>query len=152
MKNKPFSKMTFFFVAVFLLWIKTYLTYVFEFNLGIQNAMQEFLLFINPLSSAIIFLGIALFAKGKRAGIWIIVIDALMSFMLYANVVFYRSTADYITLPTLTQTDNFGSLGGSILSLLAWHDFFYALDLIVLIGLFIWNKNGWSISRMPSSA
>lgn len=149
MKNKPFSKMGFFFVAVLLLWIKSYLIYVYEFNLDIQNAMQEFLLFINPLSSALIFLGIALFAKGKRAGIWIIVIDSLMSFMLYANVVYYRSAADYITLPTLTQTDNFGSLGGSISNLMAWHDLFYALDIVLLIGLFIWNKNGWAISRMP---
>ncbi|ASN07246.1 LTA synthase family protein [Virgibacillus necropolis] len=150
MKNKPFSisKMGFFFVAVLLLWIKSYLIYVYEFDLDIQNGIQEFLLFFNPLSSALLFLGLALFAKGKRAGIWIIVIDFLMSFMLYANVVYYRSAADYITLPTLTQTSNFGSLGGSISSLVAWHDLLYAVDIIILIALFIWSKKNWSISRM----
>lgn len=148
MKNKPLSKMGFFFVAVFLLWIKSYLIYNYEFNLDIQNGMQQFLLFFNPLSSALIFLGLALFAKGKRAGIWIIIVDSLMSFMLYANVVYYRSAADYITLPTLTQTDNFGSLGGSIVSLITWHDLLYALDIIILIALFVWSKNNWSISRM----
>lgn len=147
-QNKPISKMGFFFIAVGLLWIKSYLTYLFEFNLDIQNAMQQFLLFINPLSSAVIFLGVALFAKGKRAGIWIIVIDFLMSFLLYANVVYYRSATDYITLPTLTQTDNFGSLGGSIMSLIAWHDVFYLVDLIVLVVLFVRNKNSWSDRRM----
>lgn len=147
--NKSISKMTFFFVAVFLLWIKTYLTYVFEFNLDIQNGIQQFLLFLNPLSSALIFLGIGLFAKGKRAGIWIIVIEFLMSFLLYANVVYYRSAADYITLPTLMQTSNFGSLGGSIANLVAWHDLFYALDIIALIGLFIWSRSNWSLSRLP---
>ncbi|WP_077330279.1 LTA synthase family protein [Virgibacillus siamensis] len=145
---KSISKMGFFYIAGIMLWIKSYLTYVFEFNLDIQNVMQEFLLFINPISSVLIFLGFALFAKGKRAGIWIIVLDFLMSFLLYANVVYYRSAADYITLPTLTQTDNFGSLGGSILNLMAWHDLFYALDLIVLIGLYFWNRNNWSNSRM----
>ncbi|MFB4167347.1 LTA synthase family protein [Virgibacillus sp. JSM 102003] len=146
--NKSISKMTFFFAAVGLLWLKTYLTYIYEFNLDIQNSMQEFLLFFNPLSSALVFLGIALFAKGKRAGIWIIVIDFLMSFLLYANVVYYRSAADYITLPTLTQTANFGSLGGSIASLVAWHDLFYAADIILLIALFIWSRTSWSDSRL----
>lgn len=146
--NKSISKLTFFFIAVVLLWIKSYLTYVYEFNLDIQNATQEFLLLFNPLSSTLIFLGIALFARGKRVGIWIIVIDFLMSFLLYANVVYYRSAADFITLPTLTQTANFGSLGGSIASLVAWHDLLYAVDIIVLITLFIWSKNNWSDSRM----
>ncbi|WP_430788929.1 LTA synthase family protein [Virgibacillus flavescens] len=148
MKNILSSKMGFFFVAVLLLWIKSYSIYVNEFNLDIQNGIQEFLLFINPLSSALIFLGFALFAKGKRAGIWIIVIDSIMSFLVYANVVYYRSATDYITLPTLTQTDNFGSLGGSIASLVAWTDVFYGLDVIILIALYIWTKNNWSTARM----
>lgn len=140
--------MGFFFAAVILLWLKSYIIYVNEFNLDIKNAVQEFLLFFNPLSSALIFLGLALFAKGRRAGIWIIIIDFLMSFFLYANVVFYRFNSDYITLPTLTQTSNFGSLGGSIANLVEWHDLFYSLDLIVLIVLFIWTRKNWSTSRM----
>ncbi|WP_330949347.1 LTA synthase family protein [Virgibacillus sp. MG-45] len=148
MKKLFSSRMNFFFVAVVLLWLKTYLIYVNEFNLDIKNGVQEFLLFFNPLSSALIFLGLALFARGKRAGIWIIIIDTLMSVFLYANVVFYRFNSDYITLPTLTQTSNFGSLGGSIASLVEWHDLFYALDILILIGLFIWSRRSWSTSRM----
>ncbi|MFZ3579124.1 LTA synthase family protein [Virgibacillus sp. DJP39] len=148
MKNKPVTKMGFFFVAVLLLWIKSYLTYIYAFDLDIQNGIQQFLLFFNPLGSALLFLGIALFAKGKRVGIWIIVIDFLMSFMLYANVVYYRSASDYITLPTLTQTSNFGSLGGSIVSLVAWHDLLYAVDIVILIALYVWNKNNWTTARM----
>lgn len=50
-----------------------------------------------------------------------------MSFFLYANVVFYRFNNDYITLPTLTQTSNFGSLGGSIVSLMELYDVFFML-------------------------
>lgn len=149
MKRFLSSKIGFFSVAVVLLWIKSYLTYLFEFNLDIQNGMQQFLLFINPLSSALIFLGIALFAKGKRAGIWIIIIDFLMGLLLYANVVFYRANNDFITLPMLTQTSNFGSLGGSIASLVAWHDLFYIIDIIVLVALFIWSKQSWSALRIP---
>ncbi|WP_047981520.1 LTA synthase family protein [Ornithinibacillus contaminans] len=148
MKNIFRSKMSFFFVAVILLWLKSYLIYVNEFNLDVQNDTQAFLLFFNSLSSALIFLGIGLFAKGKRAGIWVIIIDSLMSILLYANVVYYRFNNDYITLPTMTQTDNFGSLGGSIASLTQWTDIFYALDIIVLIALYIWFKKDWSTERI----
>src|SRR5699024_4403209 len=51
---------------VVLFWLKTYAVYRFEFQLGIENGMQQFLLFINPLSSALFFFGIALFFNGRR--------------------------------------------------------------------------------------
>src|SRR5699024_2183107 len=95
-----------------------------------------------------LFLGIGLFAKGKRAGVFIFVIDVRLSFILYANVVYYRFNNDFITLPTLTQTSHFGSLGASILDLVAWHDVFYMFDLIILITLFIKTKTNWSARRM----
>lgn len=72
----------FFFFAVVLFWLKTYAAYVIEFNLGVSNILQKFLLFFNPLSSAILFLGLALFAKGKRSYIWLISINFLMTFIL----------------------------------------------------------------------
>lgn len=125
----------FFVFAIILFWLKTYAAYVTEFNLGISNTIQKFLLFFNPLSSAVLFLGLALFAKGKRAYIWLIVINLLMSILLYANVVYYRFFSDFITFPTLTQTNNFGDLGGSIFALLHVYDPLYFLDTIILIAL-----------------
>lgn len=125
----------FFLLAVFLLWIKTYTAYNVEFSLGIENKMQEFLLVFNPLSSALLFLGFALFAKGKKSFIWMIVIDSLLSILLYANIVYYRFFNDFITLPTLTQTKNFGDLGQSIGALLKPYDFLYFVDIIILIVL-----------------
>ncbi|MGM8211336.1 LTA synthase family protein [Virgibacillus sp. W0430] len=148
MKKFISSKIGFFTIATLLLWFKSYFTYVAEFNLDIQNTMQQFLLFINPLSSALIFLGIALFARGKRVGIYIIAIQFLMSLFLYANVVFYRFNSDFITLPVLTQTSNFGSLGGSIASLATWTDIVYAFDIIILIALYMWSRSNWSLERM----
>ncbi|MDY0407008.1 LTA synthase family protein [Virgibacillus sp. 179-BFC.A HS] len=148
MKKVLSTKMGFFFVAAALLWIKSYIIYQAEFNLDIQNGVQQFLLFFNPISSALVFLGLALFAKGRRVAIYTIIIDFLMSFFLYANVVYYRFNTDYITLPTLTQTSNFGSLGGSIASLVEWHDLFYSLDIILLIALLIWTRKDWAPKRM----
>ena len=97
--------------------------------------IQKFLLFINPLGSSILFLGFAFFFKGRKKYIWLIVIDFFLSFLLYANVLYYRFFNDFITLPTLTQTQNFGDVSGSVVSLLKPYDLLFFIDIIFLIGL-----------------
>src|SRR4051794_2198715 len=77
------SHLFFFLIAVLLLWIKTYVAYNVEFSLDIDNLMQEFLLFLNPISSVLFFLGLALFFRGKKSFKWMIIIDFLLSFYLY---------------------------------------------------------------------
>ncbi|MDD9312467.1 LTA synthase family protein [Cytobacillus firmus] len=129
----------FFFLAVFLLWMKTYITQITQFNLGIESALQQFLLFINPLGSSLLFLGVAFFFKGRRKYIALMVMYFLLSFLLFANAVYYRFFNDFITLPTLTQTQNFGDVSGSISSLLQPTDIFFFLDFIVLAGLLIFK-------------
>lgn len=129
----------FFFLAVFLLWMKTYITQMTQFNLGIESALQHFLLFINPLGSSLLFLGIAFFFKGRRKYIALMVMYFLLSFLLFANAVYYRFFNDFITLPTLTQTQNFGDVSGSISSLLQPTDIFFFLDFIVLVGLLVFK-------------
>lgn len=148
MRNFISSRMGFFTIAAILIWLKSYVVYLTEFNLDIQNLLQHFLLLINPISSTLVFLGIALFGRGRRVGGYIIIIHSFMSLLLYANVVFYRFNSDFITLPVLTQTSNFGSLGSSIASLVTWTDIFYVLDILILIVLFNWSKQIWSAHRM----
>ncbi|MED3667328.1 LTA synthase family protein [Geobacillus kaustophilus] len=131
-RSLPNQYIGFFIFAVLLFWLKTYAAYLAEFNLGISNSMQEFLLFINPISSAVFFLGLALLAKETRVYKWLIIINFVLSFILYANIVYYRFFSDFITFPTLTQTKNFGDLGRSIWELLRWYDVFYFLDTIIL--------------------
>lgn len=127
----------FFILAVILFWLKTYMAYQLDFKLGIENLMQNILLLINPISATVFFFGLALFAKGRRSFIWMIVIDFLLTFVLFANVVYYRFFSDFITLPNLNtkQMQNFGDLGGSISALLRPHDFLFFIDILILIGL-----------------
>ncbi|MDQ0219980.1 LTA synthase family protein [Peribacillus cavernae] len=134
-KNVLSKPIAFFILAIMLLWMKTYIGYKVEFNLGIDNRMQELLLFLNPLSSAILFFGLALFSKGKKAFTRLIVLDSILSFVLYANIVYYRFFTDFITLPTLTQTKNAGDLGQSITALIRPYDVLYFLDTILLFVL-----------------
>ncbi|ALX50631.1 LTA synthase family protein [Lentibacillus amyloliquefaciens] len=140
--------MGFFLLALVLFWMKTYIIYISEFNLGVTNLLQHFLLFINPLSSGLILLGLALFFKGKRFGIALLIIDSLLTLFMYANIVFYREYSSFITIQTLMQTDNAGSIGKSFLGLAEWYDVFYALDLIILAVLFFKRKAVWSPARL----
>lgn len=148
MRNFISSKMGFFTIAALLIWLKSYYIYLVEFNLDIQSVFQHILLLINPISSTLVFLGIALFAKGRRVGGYMIIIYSFMSLLLYSNVVFYRFNSDFITLPVLTQTSNFGSLGSSIMDLVYWTDIFYLADIILLVVLFRASKQVWSSARM----
>jgi lipoteichoic acid synthase len=125
----------FFFLAVFFLWMKTYIAQVTQFDLGIENSIQKLLLFINPLGSSLLFLGFALLFKGRKKYIWLIVFDFILSFLLYANVLYYRFFNDFITLPTLTQTQNFGDVSGSVFTLLKPFDFLFFIDIVLLIAI-----------------
>ncbi|WP_251553719.1 LTA synthase family protein [Neobacillus muris] len=129
------NNLTFFAIAVVLFWIKTYAAYQIEFNLGIDNSLQEFLLAINPLSSALFFFGIALLFK-KRTKLVMIITNFILSFLLYANIAYYRFFSDFITIPVIMQTKtNAGQLGDSALSLMSPLDVFYFTDFIILIVL-----------------
>src|SRR5690554_5406076 len=102
--------MGFFFLAVVLLWLKTYALQVTQFNLGIESSFQSFLLLLNPLASAILFLGLAMFRREKKKYSTLILIYFVLSLLSYANVLYYRFFNDFITLPTLFQTQNFGDV------------------------------------------
>ncbi|WP_010304381.1 LTA synthase family protein [Kurthia senegalensis] len=124
-----------------MLWIKTYIVEITQFSLGAKGFLQNFLLFINPLGTMMILLSISfLFKKGKRKFTALIVIYTLLSILLYANAVYYRFFSDFITLPTLFQTQNFGDLGGSVLSLLKPYDILFFVDVFFLIGLRVFKK------------
>ncbi len=143
LKNSVSGPVGFLIVAVVLFWIKTYAGYVVEFNLGISNSMQEFLLLFNPISTGVIFFSLALFAKGRKSFIWMIIINLLLSIVQYANIVYYRFFNDFITWPTLTQTSNIsldGGMMGSIAELLHIYDPLYFADTIILILLVVFKK------------
>ncbi|MGD6942946.1 LTA synthase family protein [Cytobacillus gottheilii] len=143
----------FFFTIAVLLWLKTYAAYLIEFRLGIENGLQQFLLFLNPLSSSLFFLGIALFFKGKIQQVLLVVIQLLMSILLYANVVYYRFFDDFITIPVIMQTKtNAGQLGNSAFSLMAPYDIFYFADTILLFLFLVkkWYKPSQVSNRKPA--
>lgn len=119
-------------LAIFMLWIKTYITYKTSFDLTIENGMQEFILFINPLSFLMLIFGIGLFVKDKNRPAFMFFTSLIVTVILYGNVVYYREFSDFLTLALLKQTSNLGDLGSSILTLMSPLDILFFLDVIIL--------------------
>jgi lipoteichoic acid synthase len=126
--------LVFFLCAVFFLWMKTYIVQITQFQLGIEGVLQHVLLFINPLGPALLILGLSLFFKGKRRYHWLMALYLIMSVFLYANTLYYRFFNDFITLPTLFQTQNFGDVSSSIPTLIKPYDLLFFADFLIIGG------------------
>ncbi|CEG23744.1 Lipoteichoic acid synthase 1 [Planococcus massiliensis] len=129
----------FYLLAVVMLWLKTYISQKTQFKLDVDGFLQEFLLLINPLGSALLLLSLSFFFKGTRKYFSLLLIYTLMTILLYANAVYYRFFSDFITLPTLFQTQNFGDLGGSVMTLIQPWDVLFFVD-VIFLAVLIFSK------------
>lgn len=149
MLKKEWPKHSILAIAIVATWLKTYIVYKTSFSITIDNVLQEFILFINPLSMLLFIYGISLFFKSEKAkNRYLIAVAAITSIVLYGNVAFYRFFNDFITLPVLFQTENFGDLGSSAAASIFWTDLLYFADLaIILLAIkFISTKTGIAAS------
>ncbi|MFC7370404.1 LTA synthase family protein [Fictibacillus iocasae] len=143
--KQTFSDYQFFFIAIMFLWIKTYVIYKTAFDIPMENTMQQVILFINPLSSTVLFFLFSLYFQGKAHRHMIVLISAAASFVMYANMVFYRFFNDFITIPVLFQTSNMGDLGNSVFTLIEPLDMLVFADIILLA---VWmNRKGYAPKR-----
>ncbi|MED3762920.1 LTA synthase family protein [Ureibacillus terrenus] len=134
MKSWKWPKQSILIIAIVATWIKTAIVYRTSFEFDLENGMQEFILFINPLSFLLFAYGLSLFFKTEKArNRWIIFTSILLSIVLYANVAFYRFFNDFITLPVLFQTSNFGELGTSVAEIIGFKDLLYFADVFIIL-------------------
>lgn len=130
------NKLGFFTIVLITFWLKTYLIYLTKFNLGAVGAMQNFLLFINPMPAALLLLGIGLFFKGRKSYWIIIAIDLILSTWLFANILYYREFSNFLSLSIIkTSGSTADNLGKSIVGITKISDFLTFLDVAVIIGL-----------------
>src|SRR5699024_6127574 len=103
-----------FLVAGILFGIKTYLIYRFYFHVEIDIAMHEFLLFLHPLVTSVVFCAIAVwFNNHKTRRIVIRYSTLIRTIILYSNLLFYRSFPAFLTIPQITQLNNMADLSSS---------------------------------------
>lgn len=139
MKNIKIPKHSILALAILMTWIKTYVVYHTSFDMKIENVMQEVILFINPLSFLLFVYGISLFFKSVKArNRYLLITSTILAVILYANVAFYRFFSDFITLPVLFQTSNFGDLGASAAESIYFTDVFYFVDVALLFAAIKW--------------
>jgi lipoteichoic acid synthase len=127
-----------FFLAILLIWLKTYISYHIDFNLGVKGWFQHFILFINPVAGAIFLMSFSLFARNVRKGHKLLVgLYIFNSILLYANVLYYREFTDFLTLTTIFESTSIfngaGNLITSTIALLNWYDIIYWVDVICFI-------------------
>lgn len=148
MKSFKWPKHSLLIFAVIATWIKTFIVYQTSFDLDIENGMQRFILFINPLSFVLFIYGLSLFFKSPKVrSRYLITVSLILSLILYGNVAFYRFYNDFVTLPVLFQTSNFGDLGSSAGAIMNLSDILFFTDVIGLIILsFIMKKNSQPIT------
>lgn len=128
------TKLGFFTVAVVFFWVKTYLTYITKFNLGVVGLMQKFLLLINPLPTAMLLIGIGLFFKGRKSYWIMVIIDFLLSLWLFSNILYYREFSDFLSTSIIkTSGSTSDNLGKSIAGITKGTDFLVFLDVVIIV-------------------
>lgn len=132
MKNKR-ARIPLYIFTSLLFGLKTYFVYRFMFNIELDNKMQEFILFINPFVSAFLIFALSVwFSKTSRQMKYLRYTVLLMSFVVFANLVFYRQFTDFITIPQLFMGSNMADLGSSILTLIKPYDIFLFTDVVIV--------------------
>ena len=147
--KRKISLFAFFLMTVFTVTLKTYFSYYVDFSLGVKGLVQNLILLMNPYSLIALILSIFLFFKGKKAYWFIFIGGFLLTFLLYANVVYFRFFSDFLTFSTLNQASNVESMGGAVSASFKWYDFVYFIDTIVYLFILIF-KRSWLDKRVFS--
>ena len=132
------TKLGFSTIVLVTFWLKTYVIYLAKFNLGAEGAMQNFLLFLNPLPSGLLLLGIGLFFKGRKSYWIMIAIDFVLSLWLFANILYYREFSNFLSLSIIkTSGSTADNLGKSIVGITRITDFLAFIDIALIIFLMV---------------
>lgn len=134
MFKKEWPKHSILAIAIIATWLKTYIVYKTGFSITIDNVLQEFILFLSPLSLLMFLYGLSLFYKEEKArNRYLLTMTVITSIILYGNVAFYRFFNDFITLPVLFQTENFADVQSSALASMYWSDAIYFADFFIVL-------------------
>lgn len=134
------TKFGFFLLVILLFWIKIYYAYRTYFTLGAKGGVQQFLLLINPVPAALLIFGIALYFNGNLSYWLMIIIDALESIWIFANILYYREFSDFLSVGIIKGSGAAGNnLSKSLSSIMHPSDFLVFLDVLILILLLLFK-------------
>lgn len=129
-------------LLVLCFWIKYIFAAYFDFNLGLSDPYQHIIMWLSPIGTAIILIGIGFyFPKPLVSYIAMLVMDFANTALLFANIIYYRQFTDFLTIKTMTNAGKVSQgLGKSTVALLHPSDIIIWIDLIIIITLLIIHK------------
>jgi lipoteichoic acid synthase len=113
-----------------------------DFNLGLSDPYQHFIIWLSPfgLAAAIISLGLYV-PRPLLSYISMLVLDLANTVLLFANIVYYRQFNDFLTIKTIQNTSKVSQgLGKSTVALLKPQDILIWIDLIIIVALLLLGK------------
>ncbi|MHC9533059.1 LTA synthase family protein [Dellaglioa sp. L3N] len=139
-QDKLSSRWGFFLLMLVLFWAKTVVAYETKFTLGATGSMQQFLLYLNPIPTALLLFGIALYFKGKKSYWIMLIIDFIQTSWLFANMIYYREFSDFLSLGIIKNSSSVANnLDKGIAGILRPTDFFVYIDIIILILILVFK-------------
>ncbi len=135
--------------------LKTIWAYFMAFNLdlaSVEHPVQYYLrliiVIINPIPIGLMLIGLSLYINRKKSFYFIAwLISALLTILLFANIIYYREFADFITFSSaMASRKTSEGLGKTVIDSLQVWDIIYLLDYLILVLLF-WKKKITTDSR-----
>ena len=143
------TRLGFVILAVVLYTLKTIYAYTTKFNLGVKGSLQTFLMVINPIPVMLFLFGLALYMKGRKSYIFLLIIDFIDSVWLFANVLYYREFSDFLTMILIKGSGAASNnLGKSIAGIVQPTDFLVFLDVLILILLLAFKVIRMDVKRL----
>lgn len=129
-------------ILVLLFALKYWFAAYFDFNLGLSDPYQHFIMLLSPFGFSILLISLGLYpSKPIVSYVCMLVLDFANSALLFANVIYYRQFNDFLTVKTIQNTSKVSQgLGKSAVALLKPQDILLWLDLIVIVALLIIGK------------
>lgn len=120
-----------------LIWFKTLVAYLTDFNLDTEGFYQNFLALINPIATNLFFIGLSLYIKPTKLFYTCAGLSYFLIFVwLFANVAYYREFSDFITVNTMLASGSVSAgLGESFINLFRFQDIIYFFDFFLVIFL-----------------
>ncbi|WLC58523.1 LTA synthase family protein [Leuconostoc carnosum] len=150
--NQLNTRIGFFMWTIVFLTLKTILAYGADFQwLHVQDLFQIILMLVNPIGFTVMLFSLILFIKSKPIYYGaLIILNGLMSLLLYLNVIYFREFSDFMSINTILgykTVDQGGKAAGAIAFNI--HDILFWVDIIILIVLLVLRKIKFDNQLLP---
>jgi lipoteichoic acid synthase len=130
-----------------------YFHFTTRLNLRPLNFSTDILMLTSTLGTLMLISSLIVLAFKKHRPEALLVINIILSFVLFADTIYYRYYYTSLSVPVLFQIGLVDSIGDSIVSLLKPKDIIYALDIpFMLAGLYMMKQTGYNTVRFSRRA